>query len=533
VVAGLDGSRRELALPFDEIHDPAWAPDGDRIAFAALKDGRSDLHAVRLSDGALERLTDDADGDFTPAWSRDGRLAWIKEVEGRTLLHVAGRGAVSRSWALLEHPQWSPDGKSIVVAADVGGVYDAFSVDPETGRAKRLTRFKGGVSYPAWHPDGTLGITYQEGRGTDLYRVRPEPEDAPDFDEEGRKAWYGQFRRPEPRGEPAEKSRVWGLNYLQLPTISDSLLLPGVELQFGDRDAENTLSLQAWGATGEMWSGAATIANTRWRPTIGVSALAGREDDFQELAARGFVDVPVWTTLTVGGAWTVRERTQYSDAFPDASFLDSGPTAALLFSNRESYQRRDEAYGLAFGGTASWFREDFGGDRDQNEYFGFAEFSFDLAQDWIVWTRASYQKYVTDVLLADELLDIGSVVRGAEDLKGTDLAGVTLELRFPLWRDFLWQPLELIGLGEWLILKDLRGFLFGQAGFAGFRPEDAKDEAFGAACAGAGLRLDLSFMVWPVVNGRVAIRLEGWWAFVAQELRGDHGEVGFGFTLGF
>ena len=140
---------------------------------------------------------------------------------------------------------------------------------------------------------------------------------------------------------------------------------------------------------------------------------------------------------------------------------------------------------------------------------------------------------MTDVLLVDELLDIATVVRGAEDLEGTDLGGAVLELRFPLWRDFLWQPLELIGLGEWLILKDLRGFAFGQGGFAGFRPEDAQDGAFGAWSVGGGLRLDLSVMIWPIVNGRVPIRLEGWWAFVNQAGREDRGEVGFGFTLGF
>jgi hypothetical protein len=58
-------------------------------------------------------------------------------------------------------------------------------------------------------------------------------------------------------------------------------------------------------------------------------------------------------------------------------------------------------------------------------------------------------------------------------------------------------------------------------------------EDYWAYSTGIGLRLDLSFMVWPVVNGRVPIRLEGWWAFVGQPEEKNRGMVGGGFTIGF
>lgn len=532
LLVNVDGGTESVRLPFDELYDPAWSPDGTRIVFSALRHGTSDLWAWHLADGRLERLTDDAAADRAPAWSRDGRLAWIKEVEGRTILYVDGR-PVTRSWALLEYPQWSPDGKAIVLAADVDGVWDAFEVDPATGRARRLTRFRGGVSYPAYHPDGSLVVTYYEGRGQDLYRVRPEPQEEPRFDQEERRSWYDAFRKPPPQGEPAEKSRVWGVNWLMFPVTSPSLLTPGVEFSFGDRDAENTLSLSAAGTSSRLWTASATVANTRWRPTIGARAAGGRLGDLTEIRGEPFVDLPLWTTVTTGVGWVARYRDQEEEEIPDPHVFDSGPTASLFFSNRTGYRYWDSSWGFAFGGTASFFREDFGGDRDLNEYFGFVEGAYDFVQDWTLWCRATYEKLVGPAFLEAEILELGDVLRGAEDLEGLERGVVSLEFRFPLWRDLLWKPLELIGLGEWLILKDLRGFAFGQAGYAGTEFSQARDDDFGAASAGLGLRLDFSFMLWPLVNLRVPARVEVWGAIVGQDEDDPRGAVGGGFVVGF
>lgn len=533
-VVDLDGGLESIHLEFDELYDPAWSPDGKTIAFAALKHGVSDLYLLRLEDRRVERLTDDAAGDSAPAWSRDGRLAFVKESEGRTVLHVHGQGPVSRTWALLEYPQWSPDGREIVVAADVDGTYDAFALDPATGKAKRLTRYRGGVSYPAYHPaDGSLVVTYYEGRGQDLYRVSPAPQDEPRFDQEERKPWYDQFKKPEPLGAPAEKSRVWGVDWLMFPVSSASLLLPGVEFAVGDRDGENQLFFGAAGISSRLWSAQAVVRNTRWRPTLGAFGSVVYSGDLREWSAGPFVELPLYPTLTTSVGWLGRHRDEDEEDVPDPEFTDSGPTASFLFSNQTSYHLFDPAWGVAFGGTASYFSEDLGGDREQREYHAFFETSTDLAQDWIVWLRADYRKTVGRELIESELFDLEHSVRGADELEAPELGTVTLELRFPLWRDFLWKPLEILGLGEFLILKDLRGFVFGQVGYGGAEFGDAFDDDFGAASAGVGLRLDFSWMAWPAVNARVPTRFEVWWAIVGEDEDDPRGELGAGIRLGF
>ncbi len=536
LLVDVDGGSESIALDFDEVFDPAWAPDGKRLAFTAMKHGTSDLYVYDLESGQIDRLTNDPEGDFHPAWSPAGELAWIKETEGRTVLHVQGRGAVTKSWSLLEYPQWSPDGKSIVLSADVGGVYDAFQVDPATGAAKRLTKFRGGVSYPQWHPtDGTLLFTYYAGRGQDLYRVKPEPQDEPAFDGEERKDWYRQFRKTPVEGKPEEKKRVWGVDWLMFPIPSSGLLwFPGIDLLAGDRDAETRLFAYGTYQGRESWDSGALLTNTRYRPTFGALGAAGRLGDLLELKGMAFVDYPILKTLIVGAGWVVREREQFFEDNPidSVDVFDSGPQVAFMYGNQRSYQYWDPAWGVSFGGSATFFREGFGGDRHLNEYYGFLEGSKDIVQDWIVWTRVTWERLSTnDGVLEDELLKLKEGVRGAERLEGTERGSVSLELRFPIWRDILFQPFEFIGLGEWLVVKDIRGFVFGDAGYAGTSFKQAKDDDYGVASTGAGLRFDFALMLWPLINGRLPFRLELWGALVGEDNRDPRGE--WGGTLSF
>ena len=65
---------REIRLKeLDEVLNPTWSADGNRIAFSGLVGGLTDLFVYDLSAGALKRLTNDAFAELDPAWAR--RLA--------------------------------------------------------------------------------------------------------------------------------------------------------------------------------------------------------------------------------------------------------------------------------------------------------------------------------------------------------------------------------------------------------------------------------------------------------------------------
>jgi hypothetical protein len=108
--------------------DPAWSPDGSAMAFASLRDGSAQIAALRLADGALAVLADYPGYEGQPSWSPDGRqLAFVSDF----------------------------------VAYDF--VFDIYTMNAEgTGQTRRTSGFDlgpGGIKYylhPAWSPDGGM-----------------------------------------------------------------------------------------------------------------------------------------------------------------------------------------------------------------------------------------------------------------------------------------------------------------------------------------------------------------------------------------
>jgi TolB protein len=58
--------------------DPAWSPDGQWVAFASTREGDPAVFVVRVSDGAVTRLSGRVGTEAEPAWTRDGRLVYTE-----------------------------------------------------------------------------------------------------------------------------------------------------------------------------------------------------------------------------------------------------------------------------------------------------------------------------------------------------------------------------------------------------------------------------------------------------------------------
>lgn len=175
--ANEDGSGVEqITFAFGWIDtQPAWSPDGSKIAFASNRDGRRDLdiYVVTADGSQVQRLTNSDKYESEPAWSPDGgQLAYVRGYDptnegvvnsdscaGESTIYLM-KADGSDQRALLPgvgytDPAWSPAGGHIAFTAKGDdGVYSITVVELKSGDIKRLTESEDSESDPAWSPDG-------------------------------------------------------------------------------------------------------------------------------------------------------------------------------------------------------------------------------------------------------------------------------------------------------------------------------------------------------------------------------------------
>ena len=62
--------------------EPAWAPNGNDVAFVSDRDGDVGLYLVNVETGNIRRLSARPGNDTDPAWLADGRLVFTTWVAG-------------------------------------------------------------------------------------------------------------------------------------------------------------------------------------------------------------------------------------------------------------------------------------------------------------------------------------------------------------------------------------------------------------------------------------------------------------------
>lgn len=144
------------------IRQPAVSPAADRIAFFAL----GQVWQQALPIGEPRRIGRGSDFEFEPAYAPDGaRIAYVtwNDERGASLNVVAAAGgvprAVMRSRGVLRQPAFSPDGTTLVYRVGsgdkcMGGFHErpGLYLVPVTGGASR--RIAGEGDAPRFSPDG-------------------------------------------------------------------------------------------------------------------------------------------------------------------------------------------------------------------------------------------------------------------------------------------------------------------------------------------------------------------------------------------
>jgi Tol biopolymer transport system component len=178
LVISADGSHvKPVVTSFEQLDHPSWAPGSDQLVFAGYTTDQGDrLYVVKADGSGLKPITDRA-GAYsryaTSAWSRDGQqIAFTVIIEvfagiftvppsdgkPRSLSPKFGKKLVRDL-----DPAWSPDGRLLAFESFRDSDPEIYTMNRDGTDVKRLTKSRGYDGAPAWSPDGTH-IAFTSGR---------------------------------------------------------------------------------------------------------------------------------------------------------------------------------------------------------------------------------------------------------------------------------------------------------------------------------------------------------------------------------
>lgn len=143
--------------------DPAFSPDGSRIAFVSQRDGNAEIYIMNADGTGSTRVTNDPQADGRPSFTPDGQALvfhsartagkqqiWAVNVDGSALTQLT-RDSVNSS------PTVSPDGQTIAYVSTRNKDGDIWLMNRDGSNQRQFTRSpQQRESEPRFLRDGTL-----------------------------------------------------------------------------------------------------------------------------------------------------------------------------------------------------------------------------------------------------------------------------------------------------------------------------------------------------------------------------------------
>ncbi|MFO7589435.1 MAG: alpha/beta fold hydrolase [Acidimicrobiia bacterium] len=185
-LVGIDGRPHRTLVANGRASAPASGLDGSRVAFVLETDATCDVAVVGTEGGRPPSVVSHADFAWDPAWSPDGaRLAWhewdlaamswdasrlvVADGHGASPVVVAGGADES-----VGQPRFSPDGSLLAFVSDRGGWCNVWVAGADGSRPRPLVAEQREHAEPAWgvgqrsfawSPDGAAVAFVRNERG--------------------------------------------------------------------------------------------------------------------------------------------------------------------------------------------------------------------------------------------------------------------------------------------------------------------------------------------------------------------------------
>ena len=145
---------------------PAWAPNGQQIAFSSSRTGDPEIWVSDAQGTSARRVTDFKGPDASPTWNpkTGAQIAWVSGRTGLPQIYImeSDGSGVQRltDGGYASSPSWSPNGQFLAFAWDrkygpgAPGGQDIYVMEIATKKWIQLTHDGGRCDFPSWSPDG-------------------------------------------------------------------------------------------------------------------------------------------------------------------------------------------------------------------------------------------------------------------------------------------------------------------------------------------------------------------------------------------
>jgi Tol biopolymer transport system component len=164
----------QLTIMENGACQPSWSPDGSQLVFISPCLGRADffetiynessLYIINADGSGLKQLTPAPGSDFEPAWSPDGtRIAFTSVRGGFRQIYALDIESLevtllTNTTSAIEssQPSWSPEGSKISYMVKRVGAYQIWSMNEDGQEAMQLAHSGQELwdYLPNWSPDG-------------------------------------------------------------------------------------------------------------------------------------------------------------------------------------------------------------------------------------------------------------------------------------------------------------------------------------------------------------------------------------------